>query len=179
MSIFRLLFAAACAWLLASGIAEAETWQATEKTDVLTDARSTEYVLAGKFINVPTRGGSNSPRLVVQCAHGVGSKPGHRIASYLIVGTVLQSTEVGFRIDDGKAQPGFNWKLSNDLTSGFFDAPDLTEFLYGHMFKHKIDTSRPVHKLVIVMTEYAGGNIAMQFDMPDPSEVARACGIIK
>ena len=174
----KVLLEIACAAFLASNPIQAQDWYASEKVDLLTDVKSTEFTLVGKFIKPPIRG-VGVPRLVVQCDHGSGSRSGRRAASYLVVSAVLQSTSVNFRIDDGKPQTGFNWKLSSDLSSAFFDAPDLTEFLYGHMFKHKIDAGKPVHKLVIVMTEYAAGSVAMQFDMPDPTEVAKACGIIK
>ncbi len=32
--------------------------------------------------------------------------------------------------------------------------------------------------MVIGVSEYLGGEIVMQFDMPDASEVAEACGVI-
>jgi hypothetical protein len=80
-------------------------------------------------------------------------------------------------VDDGKSQIGLGWELTTNLSGAFFPGPVLTEFLYGH--KHKIDPAKPVHKLVVVMKELAGGDIIMQFDMPDPTTVAEACGVIK
>ena len=145
----------------------------------MTDAKLTEYTLNGKFIKLPSRGTIDAPRLVVQCAHGVGSKPGHRLASYLVVGAVLDSASAQYRLDDRKPQPGLHWEMATNFSGVFIDGPDLTSLLYGHMFKHKIDPRNPVHKVVLVMREYAAGSIIMQFDMPDPTPVAEACGILK
>ena len=39
---------------------------------------------------------------------------------------------------------------------------------------HKENTSPPVKKVVIGFDEYLGGEVVMQFDMPDPTEVAEA-----
>lgn len=69
--------------------------------------------------------------------------------------------------------------MSTNFSGVFFDLPQLTDLLYGHLFKHKIDPSRPVHKVLIVMREYAAGSIIVQFDMHDPTPVAEACGILR
>lgn len=96
--------------LLCPTAGHAQDWHGTEKVNVMTDAKLTEYTLTGKFIKPPSRGAIDPPRLVVECAHGVGSKPDHRLNSYLIVGAVLDSASVQYRLDDRKPQPGLHWE---------------------------------------------------------------------
>jgi hypothetical protein len=84
---------------------------------------------------------------------------------------------VELRLDDGKVQTGW-WSYSTDMSWAFFPAPSLNNLLYGHMFPHKENTSPAVHKVVIAIAEYLGGQIVMQFDVPDPTPVADACGAV-
>ena len=51
-------------------------------------------------------------------------------------------------------------------------------FLYGHMLAHKDGAGPPVRKLVIAIDEFLAGEIVMQFDTPDPSEIEEACGVV-
>jgi hypothetical protein len=44
--------------------------------------------------------------------------------------------------------------------------------------KHKEGTNPPVHKVVMGMHENVGTEIVIQFDMPDPDQVADACGLL-
>jgi hypothetical protein len=46
------------------------------------------------------------------------------------------------------------------------------------MNSHKEGTSDPVHKVVIAADEYLATQVVAQFDMPDPTPVAEACGVI-
>jgi len=43
---------------------------------------------------------------------------------------------------------------------------------------HKEGTTAPVRKLVVATNEFVGGEIVMQFDMPNPDSVAEACGVV-
>jgi hypothetical protein len=46
------------------------------------------------------------------------------------------------------------------------------------MLPHKEGTGDPVHKIVIAADEYLAGQVVAQFDMPDPTQIAEACGAI-
>lgn len=48
----------------------------------------------------------------------------------------------------------------------------------GHVMAHKEGTGAPTRKVVIATDEFVGGEIVMQFDMPDPESVAEACGVV-
>ena len=52
----------------------------------------------------------------------------------------------------------------------------LNNLLWGHMITHKPHTSSQVHKVVISVQEHLGGDVVMEFDMPDAQEVGAACG---
>jgi len=160
--------------LFQCGCLQAQTWQAMEQVNVLTDAKSTLFTLSGKFTQGPTLGALISPVLRASCSSHSRSN------SYtLLVGTTLASADAVYRLDDRKAQPGVGWNISTDFSGVFIPTITFNDFLYGHLLKHKIDPTKPIHKLIIVMSQFAGSSIIMQFDMPDPTDVAKACGLIK
>lgn len=54
----------------------------------------------------------------------------------------------------------------------------FANLLYAHHLYHKENTNPQVRKVVLGVNEYLGGEIVMQFDFPDSTEVADACGVI-
>ena len=161
-------------------------WSKEEKTDALRDTHYLQIVLTGRFLT-PPRQTSPDPKLVVQCLpgeHSVGDHVftnGRYLASYLIVGPVLDSQLSGltvqYRLDDGKIQTE-RWGISTDFSSAFFPSTTLNNLLYGHVMAQKEGTNAPIHKVVIAADEFVGGEIVMQFDMPAPESVAEACGVV-
>jgi len=140
--------------------------------------------------------------MVVRCKPGRDKKANHTYTSgkfkegYILVGGVMDSTvseqgsvsvNVQFRLDGGKLQSE-SWGRSTDFSSIFFSHPTcpicgsgydiLGNLLYGHATYHKENTTPQVRKVVVGVPEYHGGEVVMQFDMPDATEVAEACGII-
>jgi hypothetical protein len=59
-----------------------------------------------------------------------------------------------------------------------FDDGDLDDLLYGHVLRHKEGTNAQVRRIMLGVPEYLGAQIQMQFDLPDSTEVADACGVI-
>ena len=51
------------------------------------------------------------------------------------------------------------------------------EAFYGHFMPHKMGTTTPVTKLVLVADEYLGAGIVIQFDLTGIDEIASACGL--
>jgi hypothetical protein len=161
-------------------------WHKEEKIDAFRGTHYLQFTLDGRFLS-PPKNSSSFPLLVVHCLpekHSVGYHVftnGRRLASYLIVGPVLDShlsgLTVQYRLDDGKIQTE-KWGISTDFSSAFFPDTTLNNLLYGHILPHKENSSAPVRKLVIATDEFVGGEIVMQFDMPDPESVAEACGIV-
>jgi hypothetical protein len=107
------------------------------------------------------------------------------LKGYIWVSTVVESqssslgtvVRVRYRLDDSKVHEE-PWGQSTDYSAIFLGETELDTILYGHFMPHKENTSPPVKKLVVAFDEYLGGEIVMQFDMPDPTEVAEACGAI-
>ncbi len=129
---------------------------------------------------------------------------GKLLDAYIVVGAVLDSkvgsnesaligpraasgVEVQYRIDDGKVRSEF-WFHSTDFSAIFLGEPlgslgmdfkdeVLGRLLYSHQAMYKENVSVPARKAVIRVSEYLGGNITAEFDFPDPTEVADACGL--
>ena len=105
--------------------------------------------------------------------------------------TILQTGSdavmVSYRLDDGKVQSE-PWGRSTNFSAIFMSHPGcalcgsgydvFANLLYGHHMYHKENTNPQVRKIVFDVSEYLGGQVVMQFDLPDSSEVAEACGII-
>ena len=85
---------------------------------------------------------------------------------------------VRYRLDDGKVQTatGFEVGNSTDYTAIGIKDIFLNNLLWGHMITHKPHTSGQVHKAVISVQEHLGGDVVMEFDMPDAQGVGAACG---
>jgi len=80
-------------------------------------------------------------------------------------------------LDEGKLQTD-NWSTSTDHSSAFFNDLALNTLLYGHFMPRKEDTNEQVHKVIIGIDEALAGEVQIQFDMPDATAVAEACGVV-
>ena len=57
---------------------------------------------------------------------------------------------------------------------------DLNNLLYGHLMPHKEWTNSPqVRKIILGVSEYLAAQIQIEFDLPESTEVADACGVIE
>jgi hypothetical protein len=100
---------------------------------------------------------------------------------------VVSGLNVQYRLDDGKVKSfpplshstDFSAIYLSDTLGNFSDFKDiiLGDLLYSHKAAYKENTSVPARKAVIQVSEYLGGNITMEFDFPDPTEVADSCGL--
>lgn len=169
----------------------APEWSRAAKTDQLTGASSVEFTLLGKFLAAPNGPGAAArPALVARCSPGErswGHFGGKFLEGYVLVGSVVDThgsivreagIPVRYRLDDGKVQSG-TWTESTNYAGVFFSWADFANLLYGHMLPHKENSSPPVRKVVISIPEFQAADIVAQFDMPEPSEVADACGITR
>lgn len=108
---------------------------------------------------------------------------------WIATGAVLDSAEpsvgrdaaklvsVEFRLDDRKLQADL-WPKSTDHSGVFLDDIRLDNLLYGHLLGHKEGTGPQVRRIMLGVPEYLAIQIQMQFDLPDSTEVADACGVI-
>ena len=170
--------------------AASQTWTKTDKADPLRGTQFIQYSLDGKYLTAPRNAPSNAtPTVIVRCvpgSHSRGHLRGKFIEGYIFVGGVVDShvsadastsTTVEFRLDDGKLQPA-SWSHSTDFSSLFFSDIDFDNLLYGHLLRHKENKGQQVRKVVLGVPEFLGGEVVMQFDMPEAAEVADACGVI-
>ncbi len=172
--------------------AAAQTWTKTEKSDPLRGTQFVQYSLEGKYLSPPRNAAPDAtPAIVVRCVPGShksgwGVVHGKFLEGYIFVGGVVDThvaydsstrANVEFRLDDGKLQSA-SWSHSTDFSSLFFSSIDLDNLLYGHLLLHKENTNPQVRKIVLGVPEFVGGEIVMQFAMPDAAEVGDACGAI-
>lgn len=80
-------------------------------------------------------------------------------------------------MDDKKLERDL-WPLSTDIGGLFLDDARLDNLLYGHLLPHKEGTGAQVKRIMLGVPEYLGAQIQMEFDLPDSTAVADACGII-
>jgi hypothetical protein len=170
-----------------SSTAQSPTWQREDKTDPLRGTSYSQYTLTGKFLTPPKMHTEDPPVFIVKCIPGGHRKVnggylnGKLLDAYIMARTVVNHSPRGvgvqYRLDDGKMHAD-SWGVATDGTSIFLPEIELSTVLYGHFMKHKEGTSDPVHKVIIGVDEYLGAEVVVQFDLPDPTEMADACGLL-
>lgn len=188
-----------CLCFLAVGAVaqDGSDWKRDDKIDTFRGSSYTMYSLEGKFLTPPSHSSLDQPRIVVQCVPGPdhqGHTHGKFISGYVAIGTVVDATaenaasrvRIQFRLNDGKIQER-PWTPSTDFLAIYMKRPsgingsgyeEFANLLYGHEMYHKENTNAQTQKIVIDIPEYLGGEVVMQFDLPDSTGVADACGII-
>jgi hypothetical protein len=102
---------------------------------------------------------------------------GARVSISSSIGTIEDVVPVEYRLDDKELKSPY-WRVSTDHSGILFDDGDLDDLLYGHVLRHKEGTNAQVRRIMLGVPEYLGAQIQMQFDLPDSTEVADACGVI-
>jgi hypothetical protein len=159
------------------------SWVRTESRDAFTNVAYSEFSLTGRYLVGPRIPTDTKPRLVVQCSTMSGKTSrkfmGH---GYLAIEAVIPPTTEGkfvvvpTRLDDG-GTTAFIFIPAAGGSSMFFMGETLTDFLYGHALKHKSAPPPPVKKLTMQLFDIAGSQVVVQFDLPDPTTLADACGV--
>jgi hypothetical protein len=190
-------------FLQISGFTQNETktvpaWTQEQKKDPFRGDSFMLFTLEGRFLTPPQTTTLTNPVMVIRCVPGDDNKghtKGKYISGYIATGAVVDTNvndsgnvviKVQFRLDDGKIQSA-QWTRSTDFSSIFLKRQyafagsgydDFANLLYGHMTYHKENTNPQVKKILFDVPEYLGGEVVMQFDLPDSIAVAEACGII-
>ena len=174
-------------------MAHAQTWTETDKSDQLHQASFKEFSLLGKFLVAPQHSSLTAPVLVLHCQPGRhdhrGTKSyssGNLVEGWIAIGAVLDShvgsfgpcVSVEFRLDEKKLQQDC-WGRSTDHSGIVINDIRLNNLLYGHLMPHNEGTNPQVQKIILGVSEYLAAQIQMEFDFPDSTAVADACGVIE
>jgi len=75
---------------------------------------------------------------------------------------------VQYRVDERKPEDD-KWAPNSEKTGANLDKDVIKKMIY--------DRKVPVRRVEIYANENEAGQIVMQFDMPDPTQMAKTCGI--
>jgi hypothetical protein len=187
------------------GAAAPPAWTQADKSDLLHAKSFQEFTIQGKFLARPRESTIAAPLLVLHCQPGPhrysnGQISGHFVEGWIGAGAVLNSrtakyttspdllgnsaskelparVPVEYRLDDKKPQSD-SWGVNTDQSAVLLTDISLDTLLFGHSLPHKEGTNAQVRRIILGVAEYLGAQIQMQFDLPDSTEVADACGVI-
>jgi hypothetical protein len=188
--ILVLLFSAVGFPALAQQLAASgPEWQITKKSDPSSGTRNVVFTLAGKFLTPPKSGSSDHPTIVVTCNPDkhVRGLLGNLVSATLNVGAPLKinyiepeqlttgisyypKVVVQYRVDERKPEDD-QWNPNSEKTGANLDKDVIKKLIY--------DRKVPVRRVEIYANENEAGQIVMQFDMPDPTQMAKTCGIFE
>jgi hypothetical protein len=163
--------------------AHAQAWQTIPKSDPLTGKSETTYILTGTFLTAPQHGSGQPPMFTLKCDPSPNHSrfSGKLLNAFSVVNAVVDlknggNTTVRYRLDDGKPQDANLVEYSTDFQAIHLQQLLVNNLLWGHMLFHKPGKGDQVHKVIFAVQEHLGGQVVMQFDMPDAQEVGAACG---
>jgi hypothetical protein len=170
------------AWATLGFTQSAPQWRLSQGTDAARTYTYTRFTLAGKFLTSPPQGhATNHPSLVVDCIPAKESPRGKGtfLTGNLLVGIDLkilyvepeeirgtsyyQKVEIRYHTDTKDEQQD-KWSAGNDKDSASIPRDALKDILHAHT-------------LAITADDAQGSQIAMQFDIPDPTPVEEACNV--
>jgi hypothetical protein len=181
----RLLLLAPLAMLLAPFITPGQQqapstggWQQSQRTDANGDKSSPQFSLLGKFLTRPKKDVGDPPALVVTCKPHASRRKFS--TAYVNVGAPLNIEYVGpdeikagtsyfpkvtvrYRLDDQKEEKE-QWTPGTEKTSASIPKAALEKMLRAHTVQIKV-------------AEFHAGEISMQFDIPESTQVGTACGL--
>jgi hypothetical protein len=183
-----------------SGWAQAE-WIRTEKTDPLTGSPFVRFTLEGKFVQAPSKGAAEKPTFVLECdpskTKWKGTVHGKLLNGFIVIGATLDShvitasagllkgsanvssVAVMYRRDDEHKIQHTEWSVSSNFSALALGEGNLFPLFYWHDVIHREGKGEQVRKIVLSAPEYLGGDVVMQFDLPDLTTVADSCGLIE
>lgn len=200
IQISLLLLCIAVSGMAQTANSAAGAWTQVDRSDPLHQTSFKEFTLTGKFLVPPRQSSLSAPVLVLHCQpgrHGPNRvrTNGRFVEGWIATGAVLDSAKpqawdsaklasklidfvsVEFRLDDEKLQSDW-WPKSTDHSGVFLDDIRLDNLLYGHLLGHKEGTGPQIRRIMLGVPEYLAVQIQMEFDLPDSTEVADACGVI-
>ena len=159
----------------------AAQWRRAEKPDPNRARTLIQFTLTGKFLTSPRNAAPNRPALLVSCVPNRRDESEGKFSdAQLLVGSAVkidyveppelktgtsynQEVSVKFLLNDGKAAVK-QWPAGTDKSSATIPKDAVKEILRAHT-------------VVMTVREKDAGEVEMQFEMPDPAQVEKACGI--
>jgi hypothetical protein len=156
-------------------------WRRAEREDASRGRTLIQFTLRGKFLTAPGSETPNRPALLLSCVPdrhdqsegkfsdaqvlvGAPLKIDYVEPLELTTGTsYLQKVTVQFRLNEAKASEK-QWPAGADKASASIPKDAVKEILRAHA-------------VVMTVKEKNAGEIQMQFDMSDPTQVEKACGM--
>ena len=160
----------------------AHAWRLSQQTNTADAYSYARFTLNGTFLSGSHDGAVNRPALVVNCIPGDQSPRGRPtfLTGNLIVGSPLRivyvepeeirgisffpKVAVRYRTDDKKKDVDEQWSPRPDNLSASIPKHSLKEMLRAH-------------SVTITAEDNQGKQVAMRFDMPDPTAVEQGCNV--
>jgi hypothetical protein len=160
----------------------ANAWRQSQRTNAADAYSYSRFTLLGKFLTSSRDAVPNRPAFVVDCIPAEESprSRGTFLAGNLIVGTPLEiiyvepeeirgisyfpKVAVRYRTDNSAREEEQQWSPTSDNTSASIPKHSLKEILRART-------------VAITAKDEQGRQVAMQFDMPDPSLVEQSCNV--
>jgi len=153
-------------------------WQQAQRADAARDNSSTQFTLLGKFLTPPKKDVGDPLALVVTCKPHASRRKFS--AAYVNVGAPLNieyvepdeikagtsyfpKVTVRYRLDDQKEEKE-QWTPGTEKTSASIPKATLEKMLRARTVQIKV-------------AEFRGGEISMQFEVPDSAQLGTACGL--
>ena len=178
----------------ASSVLAQTMWEKSEQRDTFRDKTVVQFELKGSFLTPPSEAAIGAPSLIAHCEPGKHLLTnGKFLDAFVLVGAVVgakvelrQNAIVGssspvvvpvqYRLDGGKVQRE-EWKPREDHRGAYFKDSTLNNLLFGHTLPHKPGSGDAIRKATIALDEFMHGEVVMQFEMPNPDQIADACGV--
>jgi hypothetical protein len=172
-------------------------WQESERTNTADAFTFSRFTLAGKFLTPLPDALPNRPALVVDCIPAKESPRGRGtfLAGNLLVGTNLKVTyveseeipsgitgmfyfpkiPVRYRIDDAKKEERDQWSPTSAKTE--YQWSPESDRTSASIPKHSLEEILRARNVAITTNDDHGRKVVVQFDMPDPALVEKACRV--
>ena len=160
----------------------ANVWLQSHRTNAADAFGYSRFTLLGKFVTSPGAAAPDRPAFIVDCIPPDESPRSKAmfLAENLLVGTPLKiiyvepeeirgisyfpKVAVRYRTDNAKREEEEQWSPTSDKTSASVPKQSLKELLRAR-------------SVAITAIDDHGRQVAMQFDMPDPSLVEQSCNV--
>lgn len=156
-------------------------WRQSQKTNTADRYTYSRFILVGKFAPSRHGVGANRPALALDCIPGTGAHPvkGKFLAANLLVGTTLKIVYV--EPDEAHGIAYFPKVVVHYQTEGAKDEEDkwssATDKTSLSIPKDSLKKMLRARTVAITADDDHGSQVAMQFDMPDPTLVEDSCNV--